>query len=252
MNARYALLAFLLGCHRGPAIPIYVDDAPAGSVPIASLGERAALTTFLPAQARDATKWHMLEAETADGRRLHVQRPAQTYAGQNALLYLDEQKRPSLGLFRPDQPGLAPAVRELAARPTVSLSGVVAIRVRVHERPPVAVATHRIEVVADGQPKPAIGADDLSALPVREPPHGGKAGARDLLDVVALRVPRNRVGKLHLVGKPEAVDVDTRVPRIMLLKFNRKGEARVRCWDQLGRVLFEIRDLARIEVAQAP
>jgi hypothetical protein len=178
LTAALMVLAVAAGCPRpidGPAPPsappaavgdagprpstaaaeLLVDDERVAWIDPARLSEPTPLARLLPQELRDPTTWFSITA-FAGKRDLHIVKPAQSYAGQQAKLVADGAGRLRIGMFRAVRSDLPAHVQELARSPTVQLAGVE--RVEVRTRPPEAKA-----------PPPEEGASLLIAVAGRPP-----------------------------------------------------------------------------------
>jgi hypothetical protein len=242
--------AATVAADAGVSIVVTIDGEEVARVDAATLRERRRLVDVLPERGRDRGKWREVTADGPGGRTAYVRDPPRLHADQEGWLYLDERGRASFGMFR--DPAAVPAsLAHLAHAPTVGLVDITAVDVRLGERAPAAEAPPPITVVGAAP----ITRDGLAATPTVPSPFKGTSGQPgwDLWAVVRARLGGRAPTAITLVGAsadPVQLDAATlsRKDRLLHLRWNRRGEARVRLWS-LGpdpKMLLEVNDLREI------
>jgi hypothetical protein len=212
-------------------VSLRVDGEEVARLGVADLAARPTLASLVAARA-PAAAWRHVSAEVPGGPTLQLVRPADTYADQDAVLYLDGD-RPALGLFRRVSAAAPAHVRDLAATPTLAQAGVAVIDVRTREAARPAVPAPAVAMRA-GDQACALDAAALAGLP-RAGASGGGAEERPSWDVRDLA--RACFGPAVVVAAVRApgLDVDAatlaRADRAVVVKRNRRGELRVRLVD---------------------
>jgi len=224
---------------------------------------REAVAGALPAE----DTWLVLEARSP-GRVLRVPEPTTRYHEQDFCLFLGDDGRPAVGIFRRDRPELTPEVRALIREPTLALTAATSVHVRTHAEPTGATPAAPSVAVVTGDEEPrSLTGDRLATLRPFEP--GGnaedamhekgegkrnrrsKGGGYHLADVLAL-IETRPIGSVRLVtgaGQEVVVDralLDARSGLVPTLKLNRRGQFNYRpVGAERGP---QLRDVRRIEI----
>ncbi len=198
------------------------------------------LTAVLPESARDPKTWREIRAGSVDERRtLAVQRFAEKYREHDVRLYVDDEGRPSVGIFRKIRADMPAHVKAKLAKPHVALVDAAWLAVRTREIQAPADRNVPLMVSIDGV-KQAVGRDRLSALARVSPPDEEQQGRRRkrgwrLQDVVGLVTDMRSVARLTLLSKDE--DSMTIQPRalvknevVVLLRFTNRGGLSASSW----------------------
>lgn len=240
----------------GPTVKIYVDgalvrEAPVGETPVA-------LASLLPDHAADPRSWRRLGAHARGGRFLDVRRPAETYAGAEARLYLQKGSA-AVGLFRPVREDLPPAIRNIARQPALALPSVTEIHVRITEPPPPPPPEEGpgvfVPLEVAGRGGEPLTEEEAAGL---EESTGPKPQARGwaLADVVRLRVPPREVASVVVTSADGRASetIDTALllggRDTLLLKRNQKNELVFQHWRPDG-AKTEVRPVGAIRVELA-
>jgi hypothetical protein len=237
---------------RAPALRIEVDGAEVARVAVASLADRVRLADVIASHAPQAT-WKVVEGVRADGYAYAFDAPAEP-AEQELWLYLDPAGRPSLGSYLRSEVDASSAIK---AKPRLGMPGIVAVRVRTVETSTPDRHADALRIRVEGT-EAALDDEAFRALPELPSPSGGRSG-RNLRDVVAARVPLDRVARVTLVGAGDdrrelAATALTDAGRVLFVKRNRQGLFRFEDWntaDGAPRRTTELRPLVAIEIATA-
>lgn len=226
------LVLLLVACGNEPSGPD-APPAPVDGLPVLLDGvevaryvgpEPVALSTLLPEGRRDPADWVLLGASSSDGRNFASRNPARRYRGQSVRLYVDDEGRPSLGIFG------------TRARAAVGLHGPDAVEVHTKPPPPPAAppkATIHVQVPGEG--RASLSAEALAGLPLKTDPRG-KTASWSLEELVRLRVGNRTITAIELVLDEQGTV--TRIEgteladpaRAWLIKHNRRGELRIQEW----------------------
>ncbi len=214
------------------------------------VAKRPRLRDLMPAEARDESKWKMIEARAREPKfeYLSLPKPAANYPGQVARVFIDRKGKVAFGM---ELAGDKPAF-------TVMRSGIKVVNVHTRVRrakppgalsPPGSGADLIVEV--DGKPH-TISPVALSKL-ARIAAAEQDANGWHLRDVIALVTPVAGVARVRLAAA-ESVDldgaelVDDQV--IAMLKINRRGQYRFKMWRIDGQQRSLIKEARNVSALQ--
>ncbi len=225
-----AIVAAGLGCGASTApeaapealvVPVFVDDAPAGEVRLPPGPGPWPLLEHLPDGVPAYGSWTRLTVEGAAGRVFTRRDPGRAGGEEPRFFRRPEDVAFAVFLVVPDD---APKALKLRAeRPALTVPTPTAVRVRTFA--PLARGVQSpLRTKRDGRAASELTDAEIAGLtPVAEPGRPAHVGAVRLAEVVALRVPLDRVASVTLRSPSgEAV-----VPRAELdddvLKATRRG-----------------------------
>jgi hypothetical protein len=267
VRAAWVVIAALaVGCGRrqesAPAqdtavrVVLHVDDEPATTLAL-DAARPIELAAVVPAAAPPAA-WKDVLASAPGGRMAVVQRPQESFAGQRAVLDV-VAGQPRFAMVRTVDPALPADVRAVASAPTVSLVGVTEVFVRTRERPPSQAATEpSLELVVRGHAPRRWTRSELAAIPVTAPPGlGERRGGWDVGALATRDAAGARLRGMQLIGRDGrrvALDAAQLADRIVLVKFNRRGQAKARIWARSAsrEPIDELADLVTVEAIVDP
>jgi hypothetical protein len=238
-------------------VVLRVDGREVATVPVASLASPRLVDTLLPEAYRDLEKWHEVTVDGSGGRTGYVRRPAQHKVADRLWLGLGAGGRPELRR-QPPSSGRA----DVVAEPILVLADVTGIDVTLGERAAPETRPHAVTVTGAGA-LDSLAQDQLGDAARLPAPIKGTSGQPgwDLWALVRAAAGRRRPVSLTLIdaapdAKPVVVDAATlaRKDHLLHLRWNRRGQARVRLWvlDEPPRMLLEISDLAEVRADAAP
>ncbi len=194
-----------------------------------SIAEPTPLATLIP--SLPPITWIVVTAKAGPSRFLELAAPALSYPGAEVRLYLERNKL-ALGVFRPVDPDLPPAVARIAAQPAASLAGIDSIEIMT-------VQTSFDLIFEIGGREHRWSREQGTGLA------SGKHGW-EFADVLATVAPDLRWNRLRLVGLTTVV-VEANPPRQATLKLTHQGTYVFRMWEE-GRAVVDVRALTRVIV----
>jgi hypothetical protein len=241
------------------AMRLLVDGREVAVVHEGQLTTPWRLAAALPSSAPAVSGWALLRAEGTDGRRFAVRAPAKSYAAFEARLYLDEQKRPGIGMFPRAIPSSLPShVRRERSKPRAHLAGVASVEVLTALPQVDAGATSALELVDREGARRPVALAQLEALPRAEPKAlRGKPGAARkagwrLRDVVKHLASAHAGGVLVVAPSgPRQLTADELASDdpIALLRANRRGEFELAIWSsRQPRPVERIRQVSELQL----
>lgn len=236
-------------------IGVRIDGREVVRVELAELHARPKLADLVAARA-PVDRWRQVIATGTGSRSLIAARFDERYApDQEAILFLD-RGQPALGLFRRVSDGAPRSVRELAAAPTMSLTGVTAIDIRTAAAPPTSPSETRSIVLLAGDRRCEL---DPAELAERGDGDGrARHAGWDIRDLshrcfgAAPAAVRARADGRALEVDPAAL---AKVNRLLMVKVNRRGKIVMRVVEPgSGRpqVVSELIGAERIDLELAP
>lgn len=239
--------------HTPEVISVRIDGREVVRVELAELHVRPKLADLVAARA-PVDRWRQVVATGTGSRSLIAARFDERYApDQEAILFLD-RGQPALGLFRRVSDGAPRSVRELAAAPTMSLTGVTAIDIRTASAPPTSPSGTRSIVLWAGDRRCELDPAELAERGDGPARHAGW-DIRDLAHRCFGAAPatvRARAAGRALEVDPAAL---AKANRLLLVKVNRRGKIVMRIVEPgSGRrhVVSELIGAERIDLALVP
>lgn len=216
-------------------------------VAVADLEEPVALSSLVKSAPDE---WVWLQVKSADGRAMTIADVTETYDDHDIRLYLDAERRPSVGVFRRIPSHASPAVRRKLAQPRPFVVGATSLELRTVPMP-TAERERRSVVVSRGGREVTLKPAQLEALKRVHARGGGrrKAGWR-LEDVVkASGLGLGDVVLIDAEGKRAPVTASQLADDavVALLRYNRRGLLRFSLYDAGPKPIAQLRDVRRIE-----
>lgn len=240
----------------GPKITVQFDDevrdVALGKVPLS-------LADVLPEAGRDPVSWRELSAKSSDGKRtLAVQRFAEKYANHDVRLYVDDQGRPAVGIFRRMRADMPAHVKATLAKPHIVLVDAESVQVRTkevvvpkREQPPLTVSIDGV----DKKLTPSDLAGLNKASPPGEQPRQRQRKGWRLQDVIGLVTPLSSVAHVKLLNDADDSlmvkgDALVKDELVVLLRYNNRGALGLTSWDVAkGGEPRRMRDVVKLVIA---
>jgi hypothetical protein len=217
-------------------------DGRARDVPVTKIQRN--LADLLPPEGRDPKVWRELRADSADGKRtLAVSDFSKKYREHDVRVFVDDEGRPAVGIFRRVRPDMAAHVKAKLKEPHVVLVDAATIDIRTEVTKREAPKKQRLSMVVAGAEQ-ELAAAKLEALDMAMPPGKHQRGRRRnrgwrLRDVVGLAADLSKVARVELVdgdGDELVVDGDELRGKgsVVLLRYNNRGELGATSWTADG------------------
>jgi hypothetical protein len=210
-------------------------------------GERRPLSEFLPGEGRDPKSWRQLLVKSSDGRKLNIVQYADRYEHHDVLLYLDDESRLTLGIYRQLRPGMPEHAKRSLEHAHMQLVNATEVVVRTTEEPLAKGERPHLEIRV-GDAVQMLSADELDALESKPRPGKGKKmkpkgkerkegkegkerkgqASWHLADVVALSKEKGPFEIIAVVDSEQGeveldIEVLTDEKRWPALRYNRRG-----------------------------
>jgi hypothetical protein len=214
-----------------PIVQIFVDERAVAGVTLEP--DRPVDLALVLADLAPRATWKELEARAPGGRTALVQHIPQSYLGQDAILER-VAGHTRFAMIRTPNEAVSEAVRAAGRSASVSLDGVTEVRIHTRDRVPApgaAAASGSVDLLIGGKLQTTWTPAALAAVATMPAPGKGARGDGWDLGPLIAKAAGAGAHTIRLVDRDgRAVDVagDALADRILFLKFNRRGDARLR------------------------
>lgn len=224
-----AALWVVSGCSAPEAppalvLPLLVDDAPAGEIVLPDGPGPWALDAHLPEGAPPVDAWRRLSVEGAGGRVFSRKDPGARAHFEEPRFYRRQGKL-AFAVFLVVDEDAPQAVKLRSREPSLAVADPLVVRVRT--RPLEArSALPKLGTSVDGRSTGRFRAEELAGIErVAEPKRPQHVTAMRLADLVALRVPLDRVAEVTLVARDRRIRIpgDELKTGLRLMKPTKRG-----------------------------